>query len=68
MAPTPTPSFHIRPAEPNDVDVILQLITDLAEYERAKDEVKATTELVGTLALNRPTVYSIVKQIWIAAS
>ena len=37
-----SPAFAIRFAKPADVPVILQLIHDLAEYERAPDEVVAT--------------------------
>jgi GNAT superfamily N-acetyltransferase len=33
---------RIRPAEPDDVPVILRLIRELAEYEKALDEVAAT--------------------------
>jgi GNAT superfamily N-acetyltransferase len=36
--------FQIRPARVEDVPVILQLIRDLATYERAPDEVTATEE------------------------
>jgi len=36
--------FQIRPARVEDVPVILQLIRDLATYERAPDEVSATEE------------------------
>jgi GNAT superfamily N-acetyltransferase len=36
----------IRPARPADVPAILRLIRDLAEYERAADEVHATEELL----------------------
>ena len=36
------PNFAIRFANPADVPVILQLIHDLAEYERAPNEVVAT--------------------------
>lgn len=36
--------FEIRPAHVNDVPIILQLIRDLADYERAPDEVVATEE------------------------
>ena len=39
-----TPEFLIRPARVEDVPVILQLIHDLATYERAPDEVTATEE------------------------
>ncbi|KAF5389629.1 hypothetical protein D9757_004173 [Collybiopsis confluens] len=38
--------FHIRPATPDDVDSILQLIIDLAVYEKEPDAVKATPELL----------------------
>lgn len=36
--------FEIRPARMEDVPIILQLIHDLATYERAPDEVTATEE------------------------
>ncbi|KAK7039564.1 acyl-CoA N-acyltransferase [Favolaschia claudopus] len=36
----------IRPARPEDVDDILQLIIDLAVYEKEPDAVKATPELL----------------------
>jgi GNAT superfamily N-acetyltransferase len=39
-------AFQIRFATAEDVPVILQLIRDLAEYERAPDEVIATAELL----------------------
>ncbi|KAH8101145.1 acyl-CoA N-acyltransferase [Cristinia sonorae] len=41
-----TAQWHIRPAQPEDVDNILQLIVDLATYEKAADSVKATPELL----------------------
>src|SRR6266853_6415585 len=47
--------FKIRPACLEDVPVILQLIHDLATYERAPDEVTATEEqLVEVLFGERP--------------
>ncbi|HZR05482.1 MAG TPA: GNAT family N-acetyltransferase [Candidatus Udaeobacter sp.] len=47
--------FVIRPARVNDVPLILQLIRDLATYERAPDEVTATEEqLVDVLFGERP--------------
>jgi len=47
--------FQIRPARLQDVPVILQLIRDLATYERAPDEVVATAEqLVDVLFGERP--------------
>jgi GNAT superfamily N-acetyltransferase len=48
-------TFQIRPARAEDVHVILQLIRDLATYERAPDEVTATEEqLVDVLFGERP--------------
>ena len=49
-------NFQIRPAHVKDVPVILQLIRDLATYERAPDEVTATEEqLVDVLFGEHPT-------------
>ena len=48
-------TFQIRPARVEDVPVILQLIRDLATYERAPHEVTATEEqLVDVLFGERP--------------
>ena len=47
--------FQIRPARVEDVPIILQLIHDLATYERAPDEVTATEEqLVDVFFGDRP--------------
>src|SRR6184192_4865722 len=47
--------FLIRPARMEDVPVILQLIHDLATYERAPDEVSATEQqLVDVLFGEKP--------------
>jgi GNAT superfamily N-acetyltransferase len=47
--------FQIRPASVEDVPVILELIRDLATYERAPDEVTATEEeLIDVLFGERP--------------
>ena len=47
--------FQIRPAGVGDVPIILELIRDLATYERAPDEVTATEEqLVDVLFGERP--------------
>jgi GNAT superfamily N-acetyltransferase len=40
-------NFQIRFASARDIPVILRLIRDLAEYERAPDEVIATEELLA---------------------
>src|SRR5215510_16200420 len=51
-APT---EFEIRPARIEDAPVILELIRDLATYERAPDEVTATEEqLVDVLFAEQP--------------
>jgi GNAT superfamily N-acetyltransferase len=48
-------NFQIRPARVEDLQVILQLIRDLATYERAPDEVIATEEqLVDVLFGEKP--------------
>ena len=47
--------FEIRPARVEDVSIILELIRDLATYERAPDEVTATKEqLTDVLFGERP--------------
>lgn len=45
--------FVIRPAEPADLPVILQLIRDLATYERAPDEVKATEKQLRSVLFDK---------------
>ena len=48
-------NFQIRPARVEDVPIILQLIRDLATYERAPDEVIATEEqLIDVLFGEKP--------------
>jgi len=48
-------NFEIRPARVEDVPVVLELIRELATYERAPDEVTATEEqLVDVLFGERP--------------
>jgi GNAT superfamily N-acetyltransferase len=52
---TETKNFTIRPATIVDVPIILQLIRDLATYERAPKEVTATeTQLIDVLFGGRP--------------
>lgn len=54
----------IRKATPADLGDILQLIRDLAAYEREPDAVKATVEsLYGTLFGPTPTAEAIVAEI-----
>ena len=48
----------VRPAQANDVPIILQLIRGLAEYEKALDEVLATeTTLLASLFCDNPQVF-----------
>ena len=48
-------NFDIRPAGVEDIPIILELIRDLATYERAPDEVTATEEqLLDVLFGERP--------------
>jgi GNAT superfamily N-acetyltransferase len=50
--------MNIRNAEPNDVQVIAELIRELANYERADDEVKVTgDQLRESLFGNEPRVF-----------
>jgi len=52
--------FQIRPARVEDVPVILQLVRDLATYERAPDEVTATEEqLIDVLFGERPAAETL---------
>jgi GNAT superfamily N-acetyltransferase len=40
-------SLRIRPAEPPDVELIFSLVVELAEYERARERVAGTPELLA---------------------
>lgn len=41
-----TDIFEIKPATKNDAGIILELIRDIAEYEKLSDEVEATEESI----------------------
>ena len=50
--------MRIRSAQRNEAPIILQLIKDLAEYEKAPNEVIATeTEIVATIFASNPSVF-----------
>ena len=54
----------IRPATPGDVPRILELIRELADYERALDEVTATTDGVrAALFAAEPAVFAHVADV-----
>lgn len=44
--PSRMPTLHVRPAKPADVPLIVSLIRELAEYERAPQEAQATESLI----------------------
>jgi GNAT superfamily N-acetyltransferase len=50
--------MKIRPARKEEVGVVLQLIHDLAHYEKAPNEVEATEkELLATIFIDNPKVF-----------
>ena len=54
----------IRPATADDVATIHDLICDLATYERARDEVKATPDQLHTALIGpNPAAYALVAEI-----
>ena len=58
-------NFQIRPARVQDVPIILELIRDLATYERAPNEVTATEEqLVDREFMERQSGVSAVGTDW----
>ena len=53
----------IRPARAGDIPAIHHLIRDMAEYERALDEVTATEQdLAGALLAERPSLFAHVAE------
>ena len=56
--------MKIRPAEREEVGVVLQLIHDLAHYEKAPNEVEATeNELLSTIFAEDPKVFCDVVEV-----
>ncbi|MGX5173564.1 N-acetyltransferase family protein [Aliikangiella sp. IMCC44653] len=61
---TPAPALTIRPATPNDVELILRFITELAEFEKLANEVVATPQsLMVTLFGERPFAEVIIAEL-----
>lgn len=53
--------LHIREATPADTDLILHFVRELAVYEKAADEVKATPDHIRrTLFRDRPRVFGLI--------
>lgn len=48
------PTLHVRAARPADVPLIVSLIRELAEYERAPQEARATDALIHDALFGRP--------------
>ena len=56
--------MKIRPAERKEVGAVLQLIHDLAHYEKAPNEVEATEkELLSTIFAENPKVFCDVLEV-----
>jgi GNAT superfamily N-acetyltransferase len=56
--------FSVRRAEPADVPRILELIKELADYERSLDQVSATAEeLSAALFAEQPAVFAHVAEV-----
>ena len=64
IAGTPAGGALIRPASPDDVPRILELIRELADYERSLDEVEATEDgLRAALFAASPAVFAHVAEL-----
>ena len=56
--------MKIRPAQQDEVGIVLQLIHDLALYEKAPNEVEATEkELLETIFVDNPRVFCDVVEV-----
>ncbi len=56
--------MEIRPARPEEVGIVLQLIHDLAIYEKAPNEVEATEkQLLETIFVESPKVFCDVVEV-----
>jgi GNAT superfamily N-acetyltransferase len=57
-------SLRIRPAEPADVELIFSLIVELAEYERARELVVGTPELLSSALFGGdPAAKSVIAEL-----
>ena len=64
-APDPSaPEWRIRPAVPTDVTALLELVQQLADYEREPDAVEATeADLLASLFAPQPLVHAHVAEV-----
>jgi GNAT superfamily N-acetyltransferase len=59
----PPDEIRIRPAEPRDVELIFDLIRQLAEYERAPDQVRGNSQLLATALFgDSPTAEALIAE------
>jgi GNAT superfamily N-acetyltransferase len=59
----PTAPVAVRPAEPRDVAAMVAMVAELAEYERARDQVRLhDQQLAETLFGAAPTVFAHVAE------
>lgn len=57
-------TLNIRPATEQDIDLILYFVRELAIYEKAEDEAKATPEHVRrTLFCEHPAVFGLICEV-----
>ena len=57
-------TLSIRPATEQDIDLILHFVRELAIYEKAEDEAKATPEHVRrTLFCEQPAVFGLICEV-----
>jgi GNAT superfamily N-acetyltransferase len=58
------PQIAIRPAEPADIGLIFSLIVELAEYERAREQVTGNTELLArALFGDAPSAEALIAEV-----
>ena len=64
MSSEPIVSWRVRPARPDDVDAIVELVRGLAEYEREPDEATATADdFAAALFGPTPQVFAHVAEV-----
>ena len=58
------PVVRIRPAEPADVELIFSLIVELAEYERAPEQVTGTPQLLNAALFGeQPSAEAVIAEL-----
>lgn len=57
------PPVQIRPAQPDDVPILLELIGELAEYEDLTDVIKGDAHLLSTALFERKAAEALIAEI-----